>query len=62
MKDLEKRFKSLKEEHEKRKYLPFWDVLDIDRHPKRNMLLLFMFRLIMTMVQVHFMYHPDENW
>ena len=45
-----------------RKNLPFWDTLDIDRRPYMNMARLFLFRLFMQMVQVHFMYHPDENW
>ena len=52
----------MESELEKRKFLPFWDTLDIDRNPVKNMLRLFLFRLMMTMVQVNFMYHPDENW
>ena len=56
------RLKFLESELDKKKNLPFWDIFDIDRNPKANMLRLFLFRLFMTMAQVHFMYHPDENW
>ena len=35
------------EEMEFRTYIPFWDVLDIDRKPVENTIRLFLFRLIM---------------
>lgn len=34
----------------------------MDKTPVKTMLILFAFRVIMQLVQVHFMYHPDENW
>ena len=45
-----------------RKYVPFWDTLDLDRRPYWNVLRIFLFRLFMQMVQVHVLHHPDENW
>lgn len=42
--------------------IPFLDSLDLEKRPVINTIRIFLFRLIMQMVVVHFMYHPDENW
>ena len=43
-------------------FVPFWEVLDLDRRPVANLLLMFAVRLGFSMVGAHSVYHPDEVW
>lgn len=49
-------------ENDFKRYVPFWDVLDLDRNPWSGLLAILGIRIVWQMVLAHMMYHADENW